>query len=348
MIFGYVASVKTGAWWARATFAAGACIEFWAHFLLVLPFLGLAAAHMLAPGLPGRYTRRAFVFDALAISAACAPALPYLIAAAARPQHLTWMAVPHHFEIGALLAPFALPWVMVAASRSGEHGISGLVLALSASILGVVLALEAGLLVHANLVTARYLEPIVVPASVLAGVAISRLIRREAAVCLVAFLAINGANIARAYGATGTFSGLGVEDWRGASDLVREAIRTSGSTVVLLRSGFVEESLPVPGHAPPATRAVLDSPGRPPLDASVVSLTYRWSDPGRVSYFDNVVAPAIDDSHAFVLVAQHAVDSDGVYSDNVRRWVAERFGSDVVVRQPGAVAGIDVYLFVRP
>ena len=264
MTLGYVATVRTGSAWSRVLFIGGSALQFWAHFLLVLPLLGLAAAHLLLPARRGCYTVRAFAVDCLCVLGVCAPAWPYVLAASTRMQHVTWLAAPKHADIVALLAPFALPLLMSVGMRRTANDSSP---ALVASAAGVIVALEAALFLHANLVTARYLEPIVVPLAILAGVALSRLPARDIALSVAAFLAINGANTGRAFRATGTFSGLGVEDWRGASEIVREAVRSRGATVILLRSGFIEESMPVPGAAPPATRAVLAGPGETPLQS---------------------------------------------------------------------------------
>ena len=178
--------------------------------------------------------------------------------------------------------------------------------------------------------------------------ALSRLSTRDIALSLAAFLAINGANTGRAFRATGTFSGLGVEDWRGASGIAREAVRSRGATVILLRSGFIEESVPLPGAAPPATRAVLAGPGEPSIGASVVSLTYRWSQPERAGYFASEIAPRIGSAPAFVVVAQHALDVDGVYGERVAEWVHDSFGTAFAPPSISALQGVDVYVFSRP
>ena len=344
MTLGYVATVRTGSAWSRVLFIGGSALQFWAHFLLVLPLLGLAAAHLLLPARRGCYTVRAFAVDCLCVLGVCAPAWPYVLAASTRMQHVTWLAAPKHADIVALLAPFALPLLISVGMRRTADDSSP---ALVASAAGVIVALEAALFLHANLVTARYLEPIVVPLAILAGAALSRLPVRDGALALVAFLAINGANTGRAFQATGTFSGLGVEDWRTASHFAREAVRSSGATLILLRSGFVEESVPVPGAAPPATRAVLAGPGEAPIQAGVISLTYRWSQPERAGYFASEVAPRVASAPAFVVVAQHALDVDGVYGERVAEWVHDRFGTTFEPPRMRTVRGVDVYVFSR-
>ncbi len=347
MTLGYLAAVKDGAPWSRVLFVGGAALQFWAHFLLVLPIVGLVVAHLALSGLHGRYSRQAFSLDCLLVLAICLPAWPYFQASTARTQHITWLATPHHGDIMALLGPVVLPIAidLITPSRDPRDART---IALMASVGGVILALESALLLHATVVSARYLEPIVVPAAILAGAALSRLSARDASMTVVAFLAINGSNAGRAFLATGTFSGLGVEDWRSASYAAREAVASYGATVILLRSGFAEESFPVPGHAPPAARAVLDVPGQAPIRADIVSLTYRWSEPARAEYFASVVAPRIVTAPALVVVAQHATDADGVYGDHVAAWIRDMFGTAFKPGRLIEVRGVDVLLFTRP
>ena len=345
MTFGYVTSVQNPRPWRRVVFIAGAALAFWAHFVLVLPLAGLAAGHLALPALRRRYAIGAFAFDLLLIAAACMPAWPYVAAAAGRPQHVSWLSTPRHGDALALLAPFAVAFLAGTYERNGEA--RDVRWALWASILAMIVVVEAALPFGADLVAVRYVEPILVPAAVLAGCAMTAMRPRDLVMSLTAFLAINGANVARTFYATGTFSGLGVEDWRTSSAAVRRAVRDTGARVVLLRSGFVEESLPSPGVAHPATRAVLDGPNESPLNAEIVSLTYRWSEAGRASYFSSMVAPEVRRLPAFVLIAQHAVDTDGPYTANAVEWVDRTFSGRFAAVPIAAGRGVDVYLFLR-
>jgi len=155
MTLGYLAAVKDGAPWSRVLFVGGAALQFWAHFLLVLPIVGLVVAHLALPGLHGRYSRRAFSLDCLFVFAVCLPAWPYFQASTARTQHITWLATPHHGDIMALLGPVVLPIAIDVMTPSRDAR----TLALMASVAGVILALESALLFHATVVSARYLEP---------------------------------------------------------------------------------------------------------------------------------------------------------------------------------------------
>jgi hypothetical protein len=347
MLFGYLGSIRSPRVWTRALFVLGATLQFWAHFLMVLPLCGLIAAHVLLRALRERYQLRTFLWDLACIAVLCAPAWPYLALAYVRPQHVTWLDSPRHSDIAALLAPFALILGLHWTSSPSRRGLPAAALALLASSVGIVVALECGLLFRVDVVAARYLEPLVLPVAILAGMALTQLSASDLRTCLLVFVGINAAHATKTLLLTGTFSGLGVEDWRTASETTRGAIAASGADLVLLRSGFVEESLPKPGAAPPATRAVLDGPGQSPLRSDVVSLTYRWSQPEREAYFSSTIAPRIASSRAFLFVAQRARDSDGVYTENAVRWIQEEFGSRFYSRQLSGGRGVDVNLFIR-
>ena len=185
---GFVGATRLGRWWHRVVFVAGTCVAFWSHFVLVLPVGGLLLAYLLTPALRERYLPRHVVVDLIAISALLAPAWPDVLEAMARPQHVRWLAAPQHHHVLILLAPFALSWGL--AATSGSRGSRPIERALLWSIAAVIVALEAAWLGGSNLVTARYLGPIVVAASVLAAVSVPRLGATDQRLAVLAFLAI--------------------------------------------------------------------------------------------------------------------------------------------------------------
>ena len=142
------------------------------------------------------------------------------------------------------------------------------------SIVVTIGVLELGQLAGAQLVAARYLWPIIVPAAVVTGVRTSSLRGNDLVVALGAFCLITAGTHAKTFLSTGSASGIGVEDWRSATTALRQ--RTAGvPLLVLYRSGFVEEDAEPLGSASPATLAPMRSPGegRPAWD--VLSLTYN-------------------------------------------------------------------------
>jgi hypothetical protein len=158
---------------------------------------------------------------------------------------------------------------------------------------------------------------------------------------VLAFAAITSGSYGRTFAQTGTFAGIGVEDWRSSVRTARAELERRGLKLVLYRSGFVEESLPQPGAAHPATRSPLAGPGEPPLAANVISLIHRWSDHRRAQYFENVVRPAILGGSGLIVVAQRAEDIDGNFTTNLLGWLQSAMGP-VRVEWPRQHRGIDV------
>lgn len=320
-LLGFLGATASGQRRWRACFVLGSALAFWAHFVLALPTAGLVAGYACLPALRSRYSAGRLAQDVLLMAALCAPAWPFIEASFGRSHHVSWQPSARHADIAALLAPLALPIGLALASGKGPRSLPAGGIAVLIGILGVILAIEAVWLAGPNLVSARYLGPVVVMASIVAGLAMDRLPRREWWLSAVAFLMITAASLARTFGETGTFSGLGVEDWRGAVAAARAEMAAHGLTLVLYRSGFVEEDLPEPGSAHPATRATLRGPGEPPFAGEVVSLTHRWSRPGREHYFHNVVRARLAAHDGVVILSQRTTDVDGNYADNVLRWV---------------------------
>jgi hypothetical protein len=340
MLFGYVRAVEAGALRFRLLFIAGICLQFWAHFILVLPLVGLAAAHLWRRPLRTRYPGPAFALDLLVAGAACAPAWPYLLAAVGRTHHVTWLAAPRHADIAVMLVPFVLPVCLELARHSRRRSSTEEAVLLSG--LGVIVVLELALVMHINLVTSRYLGPIVVSAAISSALALARLSRAERVIALVAFLTITCASYGRTWVATGTFSGIGVEDWKSATALARTRLEDGSVKLVLFRSGFVEEDLPPLGSPHPATLASLRGPGEDPLPADVISLTHTWSAPGREAYFDRSVSPRLDRADAFLIVVQRTTENGQTYTDRLERWLQSRPGADLDIRDLRAFRGVDI------
>ena len=345
-LLGFLGAVSSGQRRWRVCLVLGSALAFWAHFIFVLPLAGLAAGYLWRPALRARYPMGVFARDLLVVAALCAPAWPFIEASLSRPYHVSWEPAPRHSDIGALLAPVALPIGLALTGRKGLRAFPPGGAAVLMAIVCVVLIVEVAWLFGPNLVTARYLGPIVLMGALLAGLALDRLTRRDQLLSALVFLTITATSLTRTLSATGTFSGLGVEDWRGAVATARAEIATHRLQLVLYRSGFVEEDLPQPGSAHPATRAPLRSPGERPLDAEVVSLTHRWSGPGRESYFDRVVRGRLLDHAGLVIISQRTRDVDGNYADNLLQWVASQSEAPLSVRSLPH-RGVDVVVVTR-
>jgi hypothetical protein len=338
---GFVGAVLDGRRRWRVGFVLGVCLAFWAHFVLVLPLAGLLLAHARYPQLRLRYPWRALTGDLAWVALAAAGAWPFLQAAAGRTQHVTWLAAPQHGEFAALLAPFALPVALSLTAR--QRRIDPVDSALLFSLVGTVVLLEAAWLTGRNLVSARYGGPIAVAAVVLAARCASRLARAETRLAALAFVAITLSAYVRTWNATGSFSGLGVEDWRQTVASATSMAREPG-TVVLFRSGFVEEDLLPLGVPHAATRSPLRSPGAQPFPTLPVSLTHSWSVAGRRGYFENAVRPRLIDATRVLVIAQRATEPEGRYIDNVVAWCLGVYGPGAnAIPLPGG-RGVDAVL----
>jgi uncharacterized membrane protein len=345
MTAGFVAATGNRSRWWRVGFIVSAVFAFWAHFVFVVPILGLVAAHALYPELRRNYGRLALIADLLVIAALCAPTSQFLEAAISRPQHINWLPEARHGDTAALLAPFLLPLTLAATMPRSERWPPA-ARALLMSVAGVIVCLELGLVAGVNLVTARYLGSIIVPISILTALGLERLGKPERVIAGVAFVTLTLASYGRTFLSTGSFSGVGVEDWRTATATVRQRLTGTGRDLVLFRSGFVEEDLPPLGDPHPATRSPLRGPGQDPLPASIVSLTYSWSAPGRLVYFATVVRPRLEASDRLILLAQRANDIDGSYTDNVATWARAVYGKATIETVSDA-RGIDVRVVTR-
>jgi hypothetical protein len=343
-VAGYVRTARRGGLAARAVVVLGLALAFWAHFLLALPLIALLAVHVAWASDRTRYTRRAALVDCAIALALCVPAWPWVAAALSRPQHVRWLPAGQHLDAALLVVALLVPWLVgrppaATLERTIERALLG-------SMAVTIGGLELGQLAGAQLVTARYLWPIIVPAAVVTGVRASSLRARDLLVALGAFGLITAGTHAKTFLSTGSASGIGVEDWRSATTALRHR-SSSVPLLVLYRSGFVEDDLEPLGTASPATRAPLRSPGEARPRWDVIPLTYRWDNPARARYFTRVIAPAVARRSEFALLCQHALESGCSYTDNVLAWVMTTF-PDVFAPEPIAHArGVDVLLFRR-
>ena len=328
----------------RLLFIAGTVVAFWAHFAITLGILG-AAAGLARPAVRTRYTLRRLAVDGLAIAALCAPAWPYLWASVGRTHHGDWLPSPQHGDSALLLAPLVLPVALVLTGRHGEFAPVERVL-LWAIAAPIVLIELAWFTTGMNLVTARYLGQIVAPAAVLAGVCAVRLTAPERRLAAVSFLAITCGSYVQTWRATGSASGLGVEDWRTAVAETRHLLRERPA-LVLYRSGFREEDLPPLGHPPPATRSPLRGPGDLPFPPGVASLTHTWQVAGRRRYFEEHLRPRVANAGRVIVLSQRAGLAEGNYADLTAEWCRQVLGEDSLVNSIPAGRGIDLRLVTQ-
>lgn len=178
-----------------------------------------------------------------------------------------------------------------------------------------------------NLLHARYLITIVIPAVILASIGVVRLPLYLASVPLAYWLLFIAGSFFIDFNVNGSFSGVGIQDWRKAVTCVNQFVRSEPETVVLYRSGFVEEDNLLNGSVSAATLSPLRSPGRHPVRWNLIQLTYSWDKPERDSYFSRVVEPAIQHAESFFYVTctRCFTETRGQYTYGLISWVEKRF-----------------------
>ena len=305
-IAGFVMAVRRGDRGARMLWIVGGASVAWAHYVHYPIVIGLAVAYATVPTLRLRYPVRRFFADAVAQGALVGLCVPQILALFARRSALAWI---DQFNYGAFIEPLAAfaPAVLIVHGRRArlgnvEHDEPSITRGLLICILFHIAVLEAAAMLGVNLLHGRYFVSAVVPAVLLASVALARARRGEAVVVVAAFAIITGAGLLATKSVTGTFSGIGYEDWRGAVADLSTRIRGQRDPLVFYRSGFVEEDAAPLGAPPQTTLAPLRSPGRSGLAVRVRPLNFRWSHAGREDYFARAVAPAIDMSAHFFVV----------------------------------------------
>jgi hypothetical protein len=342
-IAGYVNANRNGSRVGRALVSLALAVGFWTHFLLILPLIGLLAVHVATPPLETRYPRTHALIDGGIGVALCLPAWPWVNAALSRSPKVGWVTAPRHLDAFFLIAPLLLPWLLgqwsLAVARTRLRPLLG-------AILLTVAVLEVAQFGGPQLVTARYMWGIIVPAIVLAAVSASMLRGRDLIVALASFCAITASAHVKSLLSTGSPSGVGVEDWRSAAAALRQRVGAS-HLLVLHRSGFIEQDEEPLGSASPATLAAIRSPGEEQPPWHVIPLTYHWDRPARARYFSTVIAPAVASRLEFALLCQRAIESGGSYTDRVIAWVETTFPHMFTFERVGQARGVDVVLFRR-
>lgn len=354
-LLGFGRSVLLGDRLGRALWLAGATGVVWAHYTQYPLVVGLAGAYVLMPSLRERYTPRLFCRDAVLHVVLVAPAVPQLLALFQRRAALSWMGAPDHLAFAPLVLPLLLPLALdiSAPAPSRESRIRGLRLAWVASAAGQLLVLHLAALVGVNLLHPRYALGVMVPMVLLAATAMTRLRGPEVTACLFVFAGASAITFGAAKASTGSFSGLGHEDWYGATRALASGPCAS-DTLVLYRSGFVEQDVQPRGALVGVNLAPLRSPGVKPPDCLVRSLTYRWDSPARHQYFDREIVSLLAESERFALFGLMNGPEDRPYSQRFVGWVEDRwpgewsvnrraFGAVQLIeftrRRPGSSAG---------
>ena len=352
LLLGFRIATRNGSRWGRLLFIAGGAGLFSAHYVLVLPVGGLAVAYMLFKDLRESYPFRCFTTDVVAQILLVVPWIPHLLALRARSEELSWLGSGDFFvffeSAGALLV-LALAGVLAGVSPRREGNARSVVFALWFAILAQVVLVSVLALAGTNLLAGRYLIVIVPPAALLAADGILRVPWRLAILPAVFGVLLVGFFYSAHFLISGSFSRAGKQDWRGAVARLEKLMSGETGAPVLFRAGFVEEEGVLDGANHAVTLAPLRSPGRRFLSWKVVPLTYRWKSSRREKYFEDVVAPLVENVSTFYFLTCRNCYSEttGNYPGELRLWVKRRFLARFAEEDTEAGRGILLVRFSR-
>ena len=326
-ILAFQHAVLTGSRKARLLWVLAGAAVAWTHYVQYLVVTGLLLAYALFPDLRRRYRARWFVTDTVWQLGLVALCLPQALALFHRRQTLSFLDHANHLASVLVLLPFAVAIILAEAggSKGGPWPAAVFRRTLWVTIITPVILLEAAALGGVNLLHPRYLQALVIPGVLLAAAPVPRL--RPIMVCagLLWFSVTSAAGFIQTRKLTGTYSGMGYEDWRGAVDALSTRLGRTPDAPVLYRSGFVEEDgLPL-GSPPETTLAPLRSPGHERVRWKVRSLSFRWNNPARERYFEDDLGPALDQSRVFYFLGGASGFEPELYSDRFVAWVQRRW-----------------------
>jgi len=322
-IAGFQWAIRTGTGSARALWILGGASVAWAHYVHYPIVVGLAAAYILLPDLRTKYSIRRFLIDVLWQAGLVGLCAPQVLALLNRRATLSWIDDTNYLVFVPLLLP-VLPAIALGGTlgtRDSDRMARALRSSLWICMVWHVGVLELAALGGVNLLSARYFIAILVPALLLAGAALARVRLVEAAAALLGFAILTGGTLIAVKRTTGTFSGVGYDDWRGAVTELSARLRSVPEAPVLYRSGFVEEDVVPLGVPSAATLAPLRSPGRLPFTRDVTPLTFRWSHALREAYFAERLLPALGPSHRFFVLCARFGPEPTAYPDQFVSWV---------------------------
>ena len=326
MLLGFLRAAGDGRASSRLLFIAGGVGLLYSHYLYTLPAAGVAAAYFTARELRKRYSPGRFACDAAAQILLALPCLPQLRSLLERSGGLSWLGAPDYFALVTVAGPLL---ALAVAGMAGRRLTWAESLAPQWRLLWMAAAAPALFLLGlalggTNLLEARYLLSLTVPASVLAARGILALPAAHGILAGLCWVSWNLFYFAACFYLSGSFSGAGRQQWRQALSHLEGLIPPGQAVPVLYRSGFVEEDRRPQGPVSEATLAPLRSPGRQPPAWILVPLTYRWRRlPLREQYFDRTVTPAIEGAQVFYLLSCENGPVD--YPDRLEEWVEKRY-----------------------
>ena len=341
-----------GRWTGRGLFVLGGAGLVAAHYLLAPVLIGVAVAFVFVPSLRARYTAGMFACDVLLQVLLSVPWIPHVMALWTRRSDLEFMVGNSYLGFLTL----SLPLLLFAVIAVSDHGVPttnkmpGAFYALGlGAILPPILLISLSL-VGTNLLVGRYVSNTIVPLAALAGTLAGPRHFKSLRLNWGLWGGLTVLHLLIQFSGSGSFSGAGGQDWRGAVQRIGTTVAAEPSTVVLYRSSFVESDLRAQGRPVPDTlMAPLRSPGAPMPTWSVVPLTMTWELSGRKGYFEEKVVPAIEGRESFVYLSCQCATgpASANYDRRFKDWVDERFESTYTAEAMGAGRGMILVRFAR-
>jgi len=351
MFYGFARAARRGDYVGRCLFILGGAGLFSAHYVLILVVTGIALGYILFPRLRSYYPVRQFAFDASLQLLFVSWCLPHMFGLWSRRESLSWLGSTNYLVFVALIGPFVV--LALAPYMSGNQPVNSHFQRAMTWVFALAISVQIGslhLLAYfgTNLLHARYMIVAVIPAAVLAATAVVRLPRYLVPLplgywlfCVAAFFIID-------FKVYGSFSGVGFQDWRKAVACLDDFMLTEPETLVLYRSGFVEEDTLINGQTTPATVSPLRSPGRQPVSWNLIELTYSWVKPGREAYFARTVEPAVQRAPVFYFITCAGCFNQitGQYPDALVAWIEKTFPGRFQTESIPGIRGVTLIRFV--
>jgi hypothetical protein len=353
MFYGFARATRTGNRVGRWLFITGAVGLFSTHYLLIPVAMGIAIGYIWFPTLREKYLPANFARDAGIQLLLVMGFLPQLFQLLWNRERLSWLGASNYLAFFELIGPFIV-WTAAAFFFSRRPFGSGVQRAMTwvffAGVVAQITFLQLLEFFGTNFLHQRYMLVILVPAVLIAAIALESIPRKIFIVPLTYWLIFIGVSFAMNFKAYGTFSRTGFQDWRYAVRCVQNLVRDEPKAIVLYRSGFVEEDDRANGQNPSmATLSPLLSPGAEPVSWNLIPLTYSWSKLGREGYFFRTVEPALRNAPVFYFLTCAGCfnETTGNYPASLLTWIDERFPREFASESIRAGHGITLIRFTK-
>jgi len=226
-----------------------------------------------------------------------------------------------------MLVPLLMPAApavadLVGARRRVGPAAGGTLWILLVATTGVYVALD---LTGVHLLAMRYLLPLALPAALVSGLVLARTRTVPAILLWTVVLALTVAQASVVRAASGLPNLRPNQDWRRAVAVLQLELDDHPGAPVLYRSGFVEDDRS-DGARSSFVNSPLRSPGRAPLVANLVPLTWSWS-AATERRLESTVRAAVEEATVFyVLSCDCDTRATGPYVAMLREWIDRQFG----------------------